>query len=114
MKTIFKKLKNKAGESLVESLAAILIFTMASIVMYTMVTAAGDINSTAKQMDAENQAHMVAVEKGEPEATNGTADITFTLGSQTIAEQTVDIYGGEGGSLFTYLLHTEPTTPAGG
>ena len=110
MKSIFHKLRSKAGESLVESLAAILIFTMASIVMFSLVSAAGDINRTAKQMDAENQAHMVAVEKGEPEATNGTAVITFTMGSKEIAKETVDIYGGTDGSLYTYFLQpaTEP------
>ena len=51
MKQMLNKLKSKAGESLVESLAAILIFTMASIVMYTMVTTASDINLKAKEMD---------------------------------------------------------------
>lgn len=106
MKAIFKKLKSKAGESLVESLAAILIFTMASIVMFSMVSAAGDINKTAKEMDAENQAHMVAVEKGEPEAINGSAVITFKLDSTVIATQPVDIYGGQDDSLYTYFIQS--------
>lgn len=118
MKAIFKKLKSKAGESLVESLAAILIFTMASIVMFSMVTAAGDINGKAKEMDAANQAHMVAVEKGLESAQNGTAKITFSISKETvgasgsttevieIATETVDIYGGEDDSLFTYFIQT--------
>lgn len=114
MKAIFNKLRSKAGESLVESLAAILIFTMASIVMFSMVTTAGDINNTAKRMDAENQAHMVAVEKGEPDAMNGTAVITFSMGSQQIARETVDIYGGTDDSLYTYFLQTVMDPPNGG
>ena len=104
MKAILHKLKSKAGESLVETLAAILIFTMASIIMYSMVTTAGDINMTAKQMDAKNQEHMVAVEKGKPEAKNGSAVITFTMNGTQIAQSTVDIYGGTNDSLFTYFL----------
>ena len=48
MKALFRKLKSKVGESLIETLCAILIFTMASIIMYSMVTSAGDINRTAK------------------------------------------------------------------
>ena len=55
MKQILNKLRSRAGESLVESLAAILIFTMASIVMYSMVTTASDINLKAKEMDEKIQ-----------------------------------------------------------
>lgn len=106
MENLFRKLKNKAGESLIESLAAILIFTMASIVMYSMVTTAGDLNRTAKEMDNANQQHMIAVEKGLPEAQNGSAIITFSLGSTKIAQTQVDIYGGEDDSLFTYFVRT--------
>ena len=106
MKAILKKLKSKAGESLVESLAAILVFTMASIVMYSLVTSAANINRTAKEMDAQNQAHMIAVEMGEQEAKNGTATVTMTLNGETIAQDVVDIYGGQDGSLYTYFIQT--------
>lgn len=106
MKNLFHKLRSKAGESLIESLAAILIFTMASIVMYSMVTTAADINRTAKEMDEANQQHMIAVEKGLPEAQNGSATITFSLNGTEIAETNVDIYGGQDGSLYTYFVHT--------
>ena len=106
MKNILRKLKSKAGESLIESLAAILIFTMASIVMYSMVTTAADINRTAKEMDETNQQHLIAVEKGLPGAKNGSADITFSLNGTEIAETNVDIYGGQDGSLYTYFVHT--------
>lgn len=106
MTAFFKKLKSKAGESLVESLCAILIFTMASIVLFSMVSAAADINATAKEKDAENQAHLVAVEKGEVK--NGGGTVTFTLGEGTgaveIAEVEVDVYGGQNGSLFAYFV----------
>lgn len=112
MKAILNKLKSKAGESLVESLAAILVFTMASIVMYSMVTSAADINRTAKEMDAQNQAHMIAVEKGEDAAMNGSATITVTMGSTQISKEKVDIYGGQDDSLFTYFV--DPTEPTGG
>ena len=104
MKAMFRKLKSKVGESLIETLAAILIFTMASIVMYSMVTSAGDINRTAKEMDTKNQAHLAAVEKGEATAKNGTAVISFTMDGELIAQSDVDIYGGTNDSLYTYFL----------
>ena len=112
MKTILNKLKSKKGESLVESLAAILIFTMASIVLFSMVSTAGDINGKAKAKDAEIQAHMVAVEKGESAAKTGTGEVTFTLNGSNIAKVDVDIYGGKDGSLFAYFIQTE--TQSGG
>lgn len=117
MKAFFKKLKSKAGESLIETLAAILIFTMASIVMYTMVTTAANINMTAKEMDAKNQAQLVAVEKGLKEdenhnpIINGSATITFSItsdkGTTQLAYEQVDIYGGRDGSLFTYFIQPD-------
>lgn len=107
MKAMFRKLKSKAGESLVETLCAILIFTMASIIMYSMVTSAGDINRTAKEMDTKNQAHLAAVEKGESGAKNGSAVVCFEMDGQTIAQATVDIYGGQNDSLYAYFLRPE-------
>lgn len=118
MTAFFKKLKSKVGESLIESLCAILIFTMASVVLYSMVTASADINNQAKIKDAENQAHLLAVERGEPSAQNGTAVVSFTLqkGNQTIkiAEVDVDIYGGRGDSLYTYFVHSNSNAGSGG
>lgn len=104
MKALFRKLKSKAGESLVETLAAILIFTMASVVMYSMVTTAADINSTVKEKDKQNQVQMVAVEKGDPAAKTGEGTVTFYLGSHKIAETSVDIFGGENESLYSFFV----------
>lgn len=118
MTECLKKLKSKAGESLIESLCAILIFTMASVVLFSLVSVSGDINRKAKAKDAENQAHLVAVEKGESDTRNGSATVTFTLekGAQNvkIAEVDVDIYGGQNGSLHTYFVHVDPSAGSGG
>lgn len=118
MTVLFKKLKSKIGESLIESLCAILIFTMASVVLFSLVSAAGDINRKAKDEDAKNQAHLIAVEKGEYDTKNGSATVTFTLqrGTQNIeiAEVDVDIYGGQDGSLYTYFVHVDPIEGSGG
>lgn len=107
MKNMIRKLKSKAGESLVESLAAILIFTMASIIMYSMVMAAGDINTKAKEADEINQQQMLVAEKGEGTSTSG--NVTFTLvkpgttpaETLTSVQVKVDIYGTTDG-LYAY------------
>ncbi len=113
MRKLIAKLKSKKGESLVESMAAILIFTMASLVLYSMVTTAGDINGKAKEKDRANQIQMVGIEKGDPAVQNGAAIVTMTLEStgQEIAEVDVDIYGGKNeGDLYAYFKYVDPST----
>lgn len=111
MKAVFKKLKSKAGESLVETLAAILIFTMASIVMYTMVSTAADINTTVKEKDKVNQEHMLAIEKGEPDAKSGSGTVYIYVGEEAAGQEKasikVDIYGGHDDSLYAYYSQTK-------
>ena len=128
MRSFLKKLKSKAGESLVESMAAILIFTMASIVLYTMVTTAGDINAKAKAMDQKNQTELVAVERGEKTYVNaanetvtvynGVGNVTFSIvtkpgSTKQIASVPVDIYGGQNNSLYAYYVQPK-VQPGGG
>lgn len=106
MTAFVRKLKGKAGESLVESLCAILIFTMASIVLFSMVSAANDINATAKEQDAKNQAHLLAVEQGDDDMINGSGTVYFKLQDGTdVAAVEVDVYGGQNDSLFAYFVH---------
>lgn len=106
MNKIFKKLRSRAGESLIESLAAILVVTMASVVMYSMVTAAADINTKAKKNDLTVQQQMASAER---------ADVRDKIGSGTVymyieyndernrvAEVDVDIFGARDG-LYSYF-----------
>lgn len=104
---LLKKLNSKVGESLIESLVAILIFTMASIIMYSMVTVSADINLTAKEKDAAVHEQLLVAEKG-PDgtgaATAGTITMTITSneGVKTVAGGTVNIYGTPGSTLYAY------------
>ncbi len=105
---MLRKLKQKKGETLVESLAAILIFTMASIVLFSLVSTAGDINGKAKEMDRQIQEQMVSVEKGDPDDLNGRGTVTMTLnGHILVNEVPIDIYGGKDGSLFAYFVRPD-------
>lgn len=62
MKTIFRRLKSTRGESLIESMAAILIFTFASILFLSMVNAAADVNLSVREADDAFQSQQQAVE----------------------------------------------------
>ncbi len=92
MEHLIKKLKSKAGESLVESMAAILIFTLTSIALLSMISASADINRTAKVADEQFQQQMVVVEKAEAQGDNSTPGrVTFTVNDKQIAQDEVYI-----------------------
>ena len=67
MNKILRRLRSKAGESLIESMAAILIFTMGSIIMLSMVSTAADINTKAKDADKSYNEQIVAAEMASDE-----------------------------------------------
>lgn len=105
-----KKLMNKKGESLIESLVAILIFTLSSILLFTMLTTATDLNRAAKEADAAHQAQMVYAEQAEsPDSTNN--KVTFTLLGKNPSDNVdlysrsdVNIYRLDANALFAYAL----------
>ena len=105
MNKIFKKPRSRAGESLIESLAAILVVTMASIVMYSMVTAAADINTTAKRNDLAIQQQMDVAERADYASGQGTIYMYIEVGDETkkVAEVDVEIFGAEG-DLYSYFV----------
>ena len=111
MNKIFKKLRSRAGESLVESLAAILVVTMASIVMYSMVTAAADINLAAKRNDQAVQEQMAIAERAETPDDTGIINMYIKAegSNKNVASVTVNIYGEDGG-LFSYFAPEVPGT----
>ena len=86
MKNVLSKLtrrvRSRRGESLIETLAAILILTMASIVLYSMITTSADINMKADAMAKTNQTNLVAVEQANGAHTQGT--VTFKINGATL------------------------------
>lgn len=105
MNMIFKKLCSRKGESLIESLAAILVVTMASIVMYSMVTSAADINTKAKNNDLAVQEQLAVAERGDDPDDDGTITMVIRVDgrNEDVASLPVDIYGNDG-ELFSYFV----------
>ena len=60
-----KKLRNRRGETLLETLVATLIFTFGSIILLTMISAAVKINDAAQRADDKFYRDMAIVEKAE-------------------------------------------------
>lgn len=104
MKEFMMRLRSKKGESLIESMAAILIFTMASIIMLTMVTASADINSEAKKAEESHQKQLLVAEKAEGTADTQQVGITITDASGTTKTYivAVDVYAQDENSLYAY------------
>lgn len=92
MNKVIKRLRSKSGETLVESLAAILIFTFASIIMLSMVSSAANINAAAKEADEEYFSQMILVELAQnPTSGSVTVSVSPSNGSPTLSAQTVSV-----------------------
>lgn len=96
-----KKLRNKRGETLIEALAAILIFTLATVALFSLITTATDLNRYAKESDAKTQEQLVAAEQGASNGQSGTVTLTLTSSSEEKGVQ-VTVYGDRDGGLYAY------------
>lgn len=115
MNKLIKKLRSKAGESLVEVLCAVLIFTLASVGMYSMVMAANNINASAKSEDRSFQEQMLVVEQADGTGEEGTIVIipSKIVGSPTESTPdriTVDVEVYRAEELFSYFKADEGGT----
>lgn len=116
MKKILSRLKSKKGETLVESMAGILIFTFGSIIMLSMITSAADINTAAKEADREYFEDMKVVELANTTPAAGSVSFAITPngGSTfTSTSMAVDVYAGPGG-LYAYYKVTPAEETGGG
>lgn len=89
-----KILCNKKGETLVEVMAAILIFTLSSIILYSMITSATKVNIEAQAFDKALYDQMLVTEQGKTSGIKGTARINFIKSGskQEIDSVQVDIF----------------------
>jgi type II secretory pathway pseudopilin PulG len=99
MKHLHRRLRSCRGESLVESMVSILIFTLSSVLFFTMVTSATRINQTVKESDQALQTQRLAMEGRTESTTTGTVTITTSNGSTLVDVKVV----GENGVYAYYL-----------
>lgn len=77
---------NKKGETLVEVLAAILIFTLSSIILYSMITSATKVNMKMQQKDETVQTQTKLAEHAETKPDTATGVLTMTVKAKKGAE----------------------------
>lgn len=108
MHDFVKRLLNSRGESLVESMCAILIVTLASVAFLTMVNSSARINKQTTQAEAEYRLEMEAAEERSDAADNPgySVVVTFRDPAGTYSEDhtvnNVGIATKESGALFAF------------
>ena len=85
-----RKLKSRRGETLVESLCAVLIASLSAALLAGMVTAASNMNISARENDAKLYSSISDAETFAGDARTG--EITVTVGSKT-TDAAVQVYG---------------------
>ena len=105
MKQLCKRLKSKAGESLIETLVATLIFTFGSIIMLSMITSAMTVSDAAKKADEKYFDDMKVVELATT-SREGDYSVSFAVtesASTLSGSVAVDVYGNDDG-LYAYYM----------
>lgn len=104
-----KKLKQQRGESLVETLVALLIATMSVIMLTSALTASARINRKNRDADEVYARELKRVESYESTAEYPKQDtnITLNFGNGVTLEKVVELYGGTDGKMASYKVKGE-------
>ncbi|MCI2057282.1 MAG: hypothetical protein LKJ86_09085 [Oscillibacter sp.] len=94
-----KKLKSSRGETLVETLVAILTVTLASLLFLQMTNSAASINRSTAAADETFQADLSAAEIQSGAASSGTVTLQNGAASYSYG---VDVYTSSDGNLTSY------------
>lgn len=89
-KAMLKKLKSRAGETLVETLFAILIATFASILLASATTTAVELNRQARERDARNQKCLNILSNASPSGDSG--QTVTIVGTADADPKTIPVY----------------------
>ena len=93
---MIKKLLQNKGETLIESLVALLIATFSVVILTTAITASARINKQNRDADAAFTEELKKVENFSDDATKTSGvKVVFTMDGMP-TETTVDVYSGDG------------------
>ena len=108
MNKIVKRLRSSVGETLVESMAAILIFTFGSIILYSFVSSSVDINRQAKELEANYKTQMNLVEQGQGTLSDSSVALTYGNSQNPTDQVPVTVcVGGQEKPLYAYFVKPE-------
>ena len=104
---MIRKLRQKKGETLVETLFSMLIAVLATMLLCTAFAAAMRINAEVKALDEKYQEDLLEVEGGSSSTTPGKINITFKTEDKisvidTVTGINVDLYGSSENKFLSY------------
>lgn len=99
---IVARLRSQVGESIVETLAAVIVCTLAILMLFTAVSVAMRMNVAADADAAEAREAVLAAESQEP--THDYREVVVDGFDETFY---VEYYGSDDGSVFTYRYAEE-------
>lgn len=101
---MLKKLKEKKGETLVESLVAMLIALLSMVMLTSCTTAAANMNAATRAMDKKFNEELKRAEGLMAEAGYDAKPIEVKLTFDTCGVKTADVtlYGGDTGTFAAY------------
>ncbi|MEG0755489.1 MAG: hypothetical protein RR450_03755 [Oscillospiraceae bacterium] len=91
MKRLLKKLRQSRGETLIETLVAILVMTCASVLLATMLLAASNLNGKALEQDQIFNNQLTAAETSKTPLAD--VDVQFTEKGTVVATIKSSLYG---------------------
>ena len=89
MKRLIARLRKRSGETLVESMAAILVFTLSSLLLFSLVNTANRINEATRQADLERQSQLSVAESG---ISSRTSKVYIYIDDPEFARESVPVY----------------------
>ena len=99
MKKAMKRLRSKHGETLVETMAAILVFTLSSVMLFSMLTSASNINATVQEAQADNEADIQVIEQ---QAVGTPEQVTILFDDTDKEDYSVPVSEYRGASYYSY------------
>lgn len=102
--SVYNKLRSRKGETLTETLVAILLVGLASVVLASMISAASRMGAQALEWDTALYEAVTAVETQPDEAKTEAANPTVqvTIGSEPAENFAVTYFSDEDGTLYSY------------
>lgn len=95
MKKLLKKLRQSRGETLIETLVAVLVMTCASVLLATMLLAASNLNSKAQEQDKSFYDQVTAAETDTTPRYD--VDVQFTENGSAVVTVKSSLYGATDG-----------------
>ncbi len=98
--SFIKKLRERSGETLVETLVAMLVIAFASLLLASMVSASGSIDISVREKDGDFYRGLSAAELKDGAETVADGKVIITYENDTTETYDVNAYKGDG--LYSY------------